>query len=239
VAKKLLRGRDPPTVFTFDDGLARLPEALYDANADAVRLSTPVRGVTETDDGYRVTTDDGATRADDVVVTTPAPSAADLLEDVTPSADALQRLTYNPIGVVHLRSDYDGDGIGVLVPDDADVAVSGLTWNASFLGRDGVFTCYVDPTSYPGMADASDDELGRVAAEGFERITDASAEPLNVHVWEPGMPAYDTTWDALDEVDLPDGVHLCTNYVERAGVTGRIAHARRVADSISDDSDDT
>lgn len=239
VVKKLLRGRDPPTVFTFDDGLALLPGALHDANADSVRLSTPVRGVTGTGDGYRVTTDDGATTVDDVVVTTPAPTAADILEDVSPSAGALRRLTYNPIGVVHLRSDYDGDGIGVLVPDDEDVPVSGLTWNASFLGRDGVFTCYVDPTSYPGMEDATDDELARVAVKGFERITGATAEPLNVHVWEPGMPAYDTTWDALDEVDLPDGIHLCTNYVERAGVTGRLAHARRVADRIAGDGDDT
>jgi oxygen-dependent protoporphyrinogen oxidase len=84
------------------------------------------------------------------------------------------------------------------------------------------------------MDEASDEELADVAAEGFERITGAEATPLNVHRWVPGMPAYDTTWDALDEVDLPDGVHLCANYTDRAGVTGRVVHARRVADRIAD-----
>lgn len=237
-AKKLLKGRDAPPVFTFDDGLARLPEALYDANADAVRFGESVERVERDGDGYVVTTQATATRADEVVVTTPAPTAGDILEGVAPSANVLRRLSYNPIGVVHLRSGYDGDGIGVLVPDYEDARVSGLTWNASFLGRDQVFTCYVDPWSLPGMSDFTDDELAEVAVNEFERITGASAESLHVHRWVPGMPAYDKTWDALDDLDLPDGVHLCTNYVERAGVTGRLAHARRIADGIADDGND-
>lgn len=234
VLKKFLRGSDTPPVFTFDDGLARLPEALYDANADAVRLGERVERVGRDGDGYTVVTEDGTTRVDEVVVTTPAPTAAEVLEDVAPSASNLRRLSYNPIGVVHLVSDYDGDGIGVLVPDHEDIRVSGLTWNASFLGRDGVFTCYIDPASFPGMEEATDDELGGLSAEEFGRITGAEATPVHVYRWKPGMPAYDMTWEALEDVDLPDGVHLCTNYVERAGITGRLAHARRVAERIAD-----
>jgi oxygen-dependent protoporphyrinogen oxidase len=230
--KKAVKGRETPPVFTFDGGLARLPEALYEENADAVRLGTPVREVAAAGDGYEVVSDEGSVTADEVVVTTPAPAAADVLEGVAPSADALRRLTYNPIAVVHLVSGYDGDGVGVLVPEGEDLRVSGLTWNASFLGRDGVFTCYVDGWSYPGMEDATDGEVAEVAVEGFERITGAEATAVHVHRWEPGMPAYDATWDALGGVDLPEGVHLCTNYTDRAGVTGRLTHARRVADKI-------
>jgi oxygen-dependent protoporphyrinogen oxidase len=237
VIKKLIRGRDTPPVITFDDGLGRLTEALYDENAEAVRLGESVEGIERDGDGYRVLADDGAERVTDVVVTTPAPVAADILEDVAPSARALRRLSYNPIGVVHLLSEYEGDGVGVLVPDYEDVRVSGFTWNSSFLGRDGVFTSYIDPWSLPGMSDADDEELAEVAVEEFERVTGATAEPLHVHRWVPGMPAYDASWDALDEVSLPDGVYLCTNYVERAGVTGRLAHASSIADDISDGGD--
>ncbi|MGK2230330.1 MAG: oxygen-dependent protoporphyrinogen oxidase [Methanobacteriota archaeon] len=232
--KKLLRGRDAPPVFSFDEGLERLTDALYEANADAVHLGDSVEEVNRDGDGYEVVTEDCVTRAGDVVVTTPAPTTAEILEGAVPSVHPLRRLSYNRIGVVHLASGYDGDGVGVLVPDHEDVRVSGFTWNASFLGRDGVFTCYVDPWSFPGMPDADDDELAEVAVDEFEHLTGASAEPLHVHRWVPGMPAYDETWDALDELRPPDGVHLCTNYVERAGVTGRLAHASRVADAIAD-----
>jgi len=234
LVKKLLSGADTPPVVTFDDGLGRLSEALYDANADDIRLGTPVRSVEPADDGYAVVTYDDETRFDHVVVTTPAPTAAELLDAVAPSAaEALGRLSYNPIGVVHLDSGYDGEGIGVLVPHHEDVSVSGLTWNASFLGRDRTFTCYVDPTSYPGMSEATDGELGSVAAKEFERLVGAPATPVHLHRWEPGMPAYDTTWTALDDLDLPDGIHLCSNYVERPGITGRLGHAYRLAEEIA------
>ncbi len=235
--KKLVSGTDTPPVVTFDDGLGRLSESLYDANADAVRLGTPVRAVESADDGYGVVTYEDEIRVDHVVVTTPAPTAAELLRNAAPAAsEVLDRLSYNPIGVVHLDSGYDCEGIGVLVPHHEELSVSGLTWNASFLGRDRTFTCYIDPTSYPGMSDATDEELGSVAAKEFERIVGAPATPIHVHRWEPGMPAYDTTWTSLDDLELPDGLHLCSNYVERPGITGRLGHAYRLADEIGGES---
>ena len=171
---------------------------------------------------------------DEVVLTTPASTCADLLEPVDGDlATTLRRFSYNPIGMVFLESDFDGTGIGTLVPPDSDVQISGLTWNASVLDRERLFTCYVDPLSYPPLVDASDEELGAVAAAEFEHITGATAEPIHVHRWEPGMPAFDRSWDAMDDLELPPGVHLCTNFVERPGILGRIRHADRIAAEIS------
>ncbi len=50
----------------------------------------------------------------------------------------------------------------------------------------------------------------------------------------PGMPAYDTSWTALEDVDLPSGLFLCTNYAARAGLPGRFRDARRVAAAVAD-----
>jgi len=47
------------------------------------------------------------------------------------------------------------------------------------------------------------------------------------------MPAFDRTWAALDDVDLPAGVHLCTNYTARAGIPGRVAAAERLARALA------
>ena len=235
VLPKILKGRDTPPICTFDEGLGKIPHALYEKHADAVRLNTPVREVVRTgggsEDGYGVVTDDGTTGVDDVVLTTPAGTTAELLEGIdTDSSDAMRSLRYNPIGMVFLDSGFDGDGIGALAPDD--LRISGVTWNASFLDRERIFTCYIDDGSYPGMEEASDSTLGKVAAEEFERMTGASAEPIHVHRWEPGMPAYDGSWTATEEIDLPSGVHLCSNFVERPGIPGRIRHARRIASEI-------
>lgn len=234
VAKALLRGRDPPPICTLEDGLGRLPEALAAAHEDRVHLDRPVRSIRKVDGGYEVRTADGTTVADDVVLTTPAPTAAELLEPVDADlATTLRRFSYNPIAMVYLESTFDEPGIGCLVPDYERLPISGSTWNASFLGRDRVFTCYVDAGSYPNVLEASDGELTGAAADAFERVTGATATPLHVHRWDPGMPAYDRSWTAIDDLELPEGVHLCTNFTARPGIPGRIRHARRLADDLS------
>jgi len=234
VIAKALKGRETPPVCTFEEGLGRIPHALYEEHADSVSLNTSVREVVGSgvgEDGYGVVTDDGTTEVDEVVLTTPAGTTADLLKGVAPdSSEAMRALRYNPICMVFLDSGFDDDGIGALAPDD--LRISGVTWNASFLDRERVFTCYVDEGSYPGVKEATDSTLGKVAAEEFERMTGASAEPIHIHRWEPGMPAYNGSWTATEEIGLPSDVHLCSNFVERPGIPGRIRHARRLASEI-------
>ena len=234
VARKLLAGRETPPICTFEGGLGRLSEALYEAHADSIVLDTPVEGIREAHDGYVLDTVDGSEPVDEIVLTTPAGTSADLVAAVDAElASTLRRFSYNPIGMVYLESDFEGDGIGMLVPPGANARISGSTWNASFLGRDRLFTCYVDPGSDPEMAERTDDELGTVAAAEFERITGSSATPIHVHRWEPGMPAYDRSWTAMDDLSLPAGIHLCANYVARAGIPGRIRHAERLASELT------
>lgn len=234
VLARILKGRETPPICTFEEGLGRIPHALYEDHADSVRLNTPVHEVVRSDisgNGYGIVTDDGTTEVDDVVLTTPAETTGELLEKIDPdSSEAMRSLRYNPIGMVFLDSGFDGEGVGALAPED--LRISGVTWNASFLDRERVFTCYIDGGSYPGMEEATDSTLGKVASEEFERMTGASAEPIHVHRWEPGMPAYDGSWTATEEIDLPSDVYLCSNFVERPGIPGRIRHARRIASEI-------
>ncbi|ELZ10732.1 protoporphyrinogen oxidase [Halovivax asiaticus JCM 14624] len=240
--------RETPPIVSFDDGVGELVDALYEAHADSIHLGTPVEAIRPVDghdesgsaggDGgtarYELETADGIERVDDVVVTTPAPVAADLLEPVDADlAATLDRFTYNPIGMVFLDSDFEGQGLGTLVPPDADdVSISGLTWNASILDRDRLYTAYLDPLSYPPLLEATEGELGQVAAREFERITGASAEPIHVHRWEPGMPAYDRSWTAMDDLEPPARIHLCASYVGRPGIPGRIRNAAALAEQL-------
>ncbi|MFB6293585.1 MAG: protoporphyrinogen oxidase [Halonotius sp.] len=238
VLKRVVAGREAPPICTFDDGLGALTDALYEAYSDVIELdtaATEIRSKDEKNDagGYELVTDGGSEMVDEIVVTTPAPTAAELVAPVDGDlAATVADFRYNPITMVFLDSALDREGIGALVPPDGDLPISGSTWNASFLDRDGVFTCYVDPNSDPQMTERSDEAVGDLAADAFEELTGAAATPLGVHRWEPGMPAYDRSWTAMDDLNPPEGLHFCTNFVGRPGVPGRIRSAKRIAREI-------
>jgi len=172
---------------------------------------------------------------DEVVVTTPAPTSAKLVEPLdTDLAATLERFRYNQITMVFLDSDFDREGIGALVPPDGELPISGTTWNASFLDRDRLFTCYVDPNSDPELPNRTDEDVGELAADAFEELTGAAATPIGVHTWTPGMPAYDGSWTAMDDIKPPEGLRFCANFVGRPGIPGRIRSAKRIAREIGE-----
>lgn len=242
-ARRLLAGETPPAI-TFDGGMQALPRALYRRHRDGVRLATPVTRLERAGATYRLDADGESVDVDAVVLTTPAGATADVVERVAPaSARALRRLRYNPLAVVHLRSSDDLTGAGYQFSLDAadEWHTRGVTWNASLFGRDGgsgartgMYTCYLGGATRPGAVEWSDRRLRETAAHEFEAVTGRPAEALSVRRLSPGMPAYDTSWTALDGVDLPPGLHLCANYASRAGVPGRVREARRVADAVAE-----
>lgn len=233
--RKRLGGREIPEICTFEDGLGVVTQGLYEANADRIQLGTAVTAVRSAGDQFELVTTGEDVTVDQVVMTPPAPTAADILESVAPAtASTLREFAYNPIAMVYCQAESDEPGVGTIVPAGEDLPISGCTWNASFLDRDDLVTCYVDPSSLPGMESMGDDDIQARATEGLETILDTEVHPLAVHRWDPGMPAYDYSFTALDDLTTPEGVHLCANYVERAGVPGRIRQARSLASELVD-----
>ncbi len=234
VAPYAIKGRDPPPIVTFEDGLARLPEVLAKRHAESIEFSTPVEAVEPAGEGYELVTEDGRTRVDAVGMTPPAPTAAALLEPVDSTlAETLQEFNYNPIVVVHLHSDADIVGHGCQILPEAGFETLGMTWNASMLDRDGVYTAYLGGSRDNGLLERSDEEIGSIAAREFETLLGAEAEVQNVHRWEPGMPAYDRSWAALDRLDPPDDIEFVTNYTDRAGIIGRLTDAKGAAERLA------
>ncbi len=232
--KRAMAGGSSAPAISFEEGVQTLPEALYDAHAENVRLETPVTEIREAEDGYLLETESEALAADEVVVTAPADASADLLSTLAPtSASALARLNYNPLALVHLRADCDREGFGYQVRHDEGLDTLGVSWNASMFGRDGVYTVFLGGMRNPELVEESDETLGEIAATEFEHVMDAEADVLSVARLRRGFPAYDASWDALDEVRLPEGIHLATNYTARMGVPSRIREARRLAESLA------
>jgi oxygen-dependent protoporphyrinogen oxidase len=117
------------------------------------------------------------------------------------------------------------------VPRRETPPIDGVTYTASLFDRE-THTVALGADDRVSVG-ADDTTLTDAALRGFETVTDASADPVAVHRWPRGVPARDGSFDALDELSLPDGLHLATNYTARTGVTGRLRQARRVADRLT------
>lgn len=214
---------------SFRDGLAALPRALQAHLGDRVHLNSPVRGLERRDDAWDVVLDaDARVRVSQVVLTCPAGQAAKILERTAPEGAAiLAALRYNPLAVVHMRSEADLRGLGYQLALAEPFETRGVTWNHSLFGRTGLYTAYLGGMKNPAMVDRPDEEIGRIACQEFQTVTGYPAEALMVS--RTRMPAWDESWDALPDLDLPAGLFLCANYSARPGIAGRMSEAQRLA----------
>lgn len=228
-----VRGDETSPAISFENGLGTLPTALAAANQDAIHTNSPVRSIRQSGDRCTLSTDDGEISVDQVVVTTPADVAADLLETVDDSAGRLRELRYNPLALVHLRADADHRGLGYQIRHDEDFYTLGVSWNAPTFDRDGVYTAFLGGMANPEILSESDEYLRTVASEEFEGIVDTPAEALSVRRLRQSFPAYDESWSALDGVTLPDGIYLATNYAARMGIPARVRQAKGLAETLA------
>lgn len=225
----------PPISFT--EGNQQLPAALTEMYADRIELSTPVTGI-HPGDQYRVETKNASEAFDRVVITSGASPTAELLE---PLAEAglvsglrgLRELQYNPLVQVFLESNHDYGGKGYQVGFDEEMHTLGSSWNANMFDRDGVQTVFLGGMHEPEVIENSDERLATIACQEFEAVVGSDASCLGVSRLEPGFPAWDTSWWGLEQLTLPDGITLATNYTDRMGIPSRVREARELAESFA------
>lgn len=226
------RHRGAAPACSFRDGMRTLTDALAAGLGDRLRLDTPVRALARDGTRLRVLLDDGVITADHVVLACPAGAAAAILRGLaSAAAGRLDRLRYNPLALVHLVSDADLHGLGYQVALDEDRATRGVTWNHALFGRDGLYTAFLGGARHPDVPARADDELAAIAVDEFREMTGHDARAI--HVSRAWMPAWDRSWDALDDLALPAGVAVCASWAARPGIGGRIGDARRVADGLT------
>lgn len=94
-------------------------------------------------------------------------------------------------------------------------------------------TSFFGGANDPAALELSDAQLAEIATDEFETVTGSNADVLDVHRIKPGMPARDKTWTALERIELPEGLHLATNYTSRAGLPGRVRDAHALAAELA------
>lgn len=225
---------DPPPPCSFRSGMQTVTDGLAMALGDSLRTGAPVTALEADGSGWRVTCGDGRTvDASGVVVATPAPAAARILETAAPRASAsIARLRYNRLGVVHLHAETDLKGLGFKVAfSESGLSLSGVTFNDDLFGRENLYTAYLGGARNPEVDGMGDDDLARVAVEDFRTTTGFDARVLSVA--RERMPAWDVSWAGLRGVELPPGVHLAGNWWSRPGLPGRLAEASRIGEMLT------
>jgi len=227
-----------PAAVSFEGGMSEFTAALHASVEGRVRLSTAVLAVERAEAGgwnLEVRGPEGVpergsarVRVDRVVLTAPADAVAGMLRGVAPdAAERLGRLRYNALALVHLEAEAELEGLGYQVAYGEPLRTRGVTWNASALGRDGVYTAFLGGARDPELPGLPDEEIGEIARVEFGRVTGAEARVLGVS--RTRVPSWDRSWTALEALRLPDGVELCSNYESRVGIPGRVARAQEMA----------
>jgi protoporphyrinogen/coproporphyrinogen III oxidase len=226
------RRLDALPVVSFARGMESLPRELARIHRDRIRTGSPVRSVEPgKPGGWVVRTGDEAIPVRELVVTVPAPQAAGLLEGPAPDATRiLMGLRYNSLAVVPMEGTLPTGGSGFKVAFDEPLALRGVTSRSGLGGLEPILTAFLGGMGRETLLAQPDDRLAELAAREFKAVTGVSARPLLVH--RTRVPAWDRSWQALESLALPPGIHLCAAYTRRPGVLGRLEEAGEVADRI-------
>jgi oxygen-dependent protoporphyrinogen oxidase len=233
-------------------GLSRLVDRLVEEiGRDGVHANTPVVALEPSDTGWSVVTERGRISARHVVLATPAPAAAGLLE--SHSADAAARLREIPyVDVANVTLALPADevgplppGTGFLVPPVEGELTVGCTWLSQKWPHLAQPDHVVVKTMVGRAGDSrwvamGDDELVGRVRDDLRRLLGIRAQPVDVLVqrWPQAMPQYvvghAARLDALDAAmaALP-GITLTGAAYRGVGLAGCVAQAKATADRIT------
>ncbi len=231
--------------FSFREGMQMLPNALA-AKLTSLSLNTPVERISQTTNGWQVTTKNGTKFVDKLVVAIGTDAAAPLVEPHYPDfARTLLNITYPPMTAVHSvykRADvrHPLNGFGGLNPKIEGRFAAGHIWSSSiFDGRcpadEVLFTTFVG-----GQAGASNALLpDRVLADkvhqelaGAFGITAVKPVFQSLYRWERSIPQYDTNIIALKQpikAAETDQLFVCANWHGGVSLSDCIGKAKKLA----------
>lgn len=203
-ARRAAGARPPRGLLSFREGLQRLPEAIASDLGGSLELSTAVETLDpRAGGGWAIRTSGAQREAGRVILATPAPETARLLEPFAPdAARALREIPHPFLAVVHLSwpvSDLPRPlhGFGHLTVPDPESRVLGAVWSSSlFAGRapagQTLITAFLGGERDGGAALLADEEIQRIAAREVGRTLGARREPrvLLLTRYERSIPQY-------------------------------------------------
>lgn len=248
--------KDRAPKFSFDEGLEVLPQTLAKHLGTGLHLSTRVRGLSRTSDGWRVQAEssNGVTEAEHsaVLFCGTAPALAQLRVESAPPIDlsVFSEIRYPPVSSVVLgfrREDVTHPcmGFGMLIPRVEGFKILGTIFSSALFPNRApaghlVLTNYVGGERYPELAGLPVDELVSITLADLTKLLGIKAKPVfQHHVCYPrAIPQYNVGYgkyrQALSEIETrAPGVFFAGHYRDGVSLGDSIVSGLNVADRIA------
>ncbi len=261
--------KDFPRTFSFQNGVQTLTDKLAEKLGESVKLNTEVSKIEKTTGGkFAVFTehrhpagkeDDTAGRMpvfhqifDALIISTPAESAARLIENLDAKlSENLKQIYYPPIAMVFLGVKRETlaqklDGFGFLIPSSENRNILGTIWNSAvFENRapDGyhLLTTFVGGARNSEIFEKSDAELLEIVYAELQNILGLRVKPDFTHIkrWRKAIPQYELGYEkvvqSIEDFERNNqGIHFCSNFYKGISVGDCVNNAYRTAEEIKE-----
>jgi oxygen-dependent protoporphyrinogen oxidase len=238
-------------MFSFDNGLQVLTDALAAQLGDSLKLNTPVTKLTQTESGWRVSASSGDPEFGAVIYCGTAFKLAELkIESQTLlNFSAFSEIRYPPVARVVLgfrREDVAHllDGFGMLIPKIEGFKILGSIFSSSLFPNRApdnfvTLTSYIGGERQPELALLPADELVNLVCEDLRVLLGVKGKPVftHHHFWPRAIPQYNVGYgkfkNLLAEIEAKahglffagsfrDGVSLGDSIVSSGNAVARV-----------------
>lgn len=242
------------TLFSFQEGLQTLPDALAEHLGEAVQRRSPITALRHDGNAWVLTVqqDDATTdrRFDAVLYAAPLHRLSDLDFETGLDLTPLAEVTYPPLSILYFgvprgQVDHPLDGFGLLVPEaEKTIDILGTLFSSTLFSDRApadhvLLTTFVGGARHPGLARADTETLVRKVRRALGRLVGLRDEPTFVrHVyWEHAIPQYETGYNRVKarieelEAELPS-FFMAGNYRQGISVGDAATSGATVAHRI-------
>ena len=201
-ARKNKPSSPPPIFSSLRDGMTRLVDVLV-PKLDPIRLriGLPIQEVQRREYGWLIVTEAGGSSFDAVILATPTPAAAKLLQHSVPTlAQELSEIRYSSsvtVGLIYDSTIQLPPGFGFLVPRTENKRMLACTFvHNKFPHRApenrSLLRCFLGGSRDEAALSLSPNEILTIVRHELDEILDLTAEPLaaRVYKWPASMAQY-------------------------------------------------
>ena len=248
--RKAQKSSGAPAFMTPRDGTQALIEALVARLSGDVRTKAMVQAIKGQENGaYWIRLENGERiEADAVLITTPAPIAADLIRPfAADAADLLASIRYLSSGTISLAYRVEDvkrpiDGFGVVIPPSEKRPINAITITSEKFDQRApadhvLLRVFFGGSRSPATMALSDDDLLALVRSELKAILGIEAAPLlhRIYRWWNANPQYDLGHlerIAALEAALPEGIYLTGSAYRGVGLPDCIQQAQQNAQKI-------
>lgn len=256
VANRIMRRRTACTTdtFSFRGGMGTLVESLARTPGITLRTGYSADALTREQDGWQAAAATPQGRqtlsASHVIVATPAPAAAALVQQADSELSELLRgIEYAAVAVVHAGFARDAighplDGTGFLAPRGESAILTGNLWMSTLFpdrappGK-ALLTSYLGGVRAPHVADWDDERMVAETLGTLRPLLGLKADPEMIRIdrHRAALPVYHGAYHARMQavaarLEQLAGLHLEANYRGGVSVRDRLARGHAVANQV-------